>query len=210
MNGKSSIWMSPPSIPVLKDFGSICYRIRGTTINVPAFKFSPKGSLVNGKLNTEQLQGLYTDIQSALNFAHEREVFHLDVCARNIIFDQSSEDFVLIDWGCSVYGAAKKAVGFRGSLAFAHREVHQKGNTTAWTPKPNHDTASLLFTICALNTGVPIPWEGFYERKPHDRCFVDRREKTEKALEALNLKFPRTSRRKTAMLDWARSILKTA
>ena len=69
----------PPSIPVLKDFGSICYRIRGTTINVPAFKFSPKGSLVNGKLNTEQLQGLYTDIQSALNFAHEREVFHLDV-----------------------------------------------------------------------------------------------------------------------------------
>ena len=172
----------PPSIPVLKDFGSICYTIRGTTINVPALKFSPKGSPVNGKLNTEQLQCLYTDIQSALNFANERQVFHLDVCARNIIFDKSCDKFVLIDWSCSVSGHGKKVKGFRGSLAFAHREVHQKSNEKFWCPMPKHDNASLLFTICALSTGVPIPWQGFYERNPDEECFSDRREQTKKAL----------------------------
>ena len=198
----------PQSIPMLKDFGSICYTIRGTTIKVPAFKFSPKGSLVNGKLNTEQLQCLYTDIQSALNFAHERNVFHLDVCARNIILDKSSKTFVLIDWGCSVYGVGKQAKGFRGSLAFAHQEVHQKRNTTVWRPMPKHDTASLLSTICALSTGVPIPWQGFYERDPDNACFLDRREQTKKSLRALKLTFG--NERSAVFLKKAYSILDLA
>ena len=197
-----------PSIPVLKDFGSICYTIRGTTINVPAFTFSPKGSLVNGKLDKEQLQCLYTDIQSALDFAHGRNVFHLDVCARNIIFDKKCKKFVLIDWGCSVYGVGEKAMGFRGSLAFAHREVHQKRNRTAWRPMPKHDTASLLFTICALSTGVPIPWQGFYERNPDTTCFLDRREQTMKSLRALNLTV--RNERSAKFLKTAGSILNNA
>ena len=114
-----------------------------------------------------------------------------DVCPRNIIFepptDSSGGRYVLIDWGCSVWGRGQKATGFRGSLAFAHQAVHQKENKQPWKPEEDHDKASLCFTICALHKGVPVPWRGFYQRNPDRACFEDRREQTKDSFKKLCL-----------------------
>ena len=72
-----------PPIPELHDYGRTRY-IRGTTVDVPAVASSPKGRQALVGLNREQLQALLTDILSALEFAHGKGVFHLDVCGRNI------------------------------------------------------------------------------------------------------------------------------
>ena len=142
-------------------------------------------------LNRDQLQALLTDIMSALDFAHGKSVFHLDVCPGNIIFnshtDSSRGRYVLIDWGCSVWGSDQRATGFRGSLAFAHQAVHKKGNTDSWFPSSDYDKASLCFTICALDNGVAIPWRGLYERWPDEACFEDRRRQTMDSLKSLDL-----------------------
>ena len=182
------------SIPVLHDYGRTRYNIRGTTVDVPAFMFSPRGRSVDQTLvglNREQLQALLVDILSALEFAHGKGVFHLDVCGRNIIFyshtDGSMGKYVLIDWSCSVCGRGEKATGFRGSPAFAHRAVHKKKKKESWLPSSDYDVASLCFTICALDKGVSVPWRGLDARWPDEACFADRRQQTTESLKSLDL-----------------------
>ena len=200
----------PRSIPDLTHFGSTIYDVRGASIRVPSAMISPRGSQVDGKLGPRLLKDLHTHISSALDFAHEKNVFHLDVCARNIIIcerdgsidegNNVSPQFVLVDWGCSFCEGNNRPMGFRGSLPFAHLFVHGRENKAVWKPQPEHDSASLLFTICALHLGVPIPWSGFYKRNPDRACFDDRRKQTMACVEKLNYFKDDTGKRRDAVL----------
>ena len=74
--------------------------------------------------------------------------------------------------------------GFQGSLPFAHAAIHAKTNTQVWSPIPEYDFASLLFTICALKKGVAVPWHGFTKRLSNgeDDALKDRRNQTKGVL----------------------------
>lgn len=80
--------------------------------------------------------------------------------------------------------------GFRGSLPFAHAEVHAKTNGQPWKPKAVHDNASLLFTVYALREMKAVPWSGFHGRlSKNANAFQVRREETKKALLDLITKY---------------------
>jgi len=97
----------------------------------------------------------------------------------NIVFDESSSAFVLIDW-TNAFCNGERVTGFCGSLAFAHTKIHTKNNTDKWSPKAEHDFASLGFTIAAFMDGHEVPWRGFsrqHKKKDHP-YIIERRKKT--------------------------------
>jgi hypothetical protein len=117
-------------------------------------------------------------------------VFHLDVSPRNIIFHNNC--FTLIDWGCAACGG-ESVTGFRGSLSFAHAEVHAKENTVSWRPEKKHDAASLLFTVCALDAANSVPWADFDRRLGRGaKAFEVRRSLTKKTLTDLIIEYKKT------------------
>jgi hypothetical protein len=177
----------------LRDMGRVHYTIRNTTAVVPAFVMFPKGVPARDHLHlssegsrqkkVEMLLLLWSNMLVALDFAHEKKVFHLDVSPRNIIYHKDS--FTLIDWGCAACDG-EKVTGFRGSLPFAHADVHGRENTASWRPEVKHDAASLLFTVCALDVANSVPWVDFNGRlEPGAKAFDVRRALTKKTLKKL-------------------------
>jgi hypothetical protein len=185
----------------LRDMGRVQYTIRNTTTVVPAFVMFPKGLPARDHLHlssegsrpkkVEMLLLLWSNMLAALDFAHEKKVFHLDVSPRNIIYHNGS--FTLIDWGCAACDG-EQVTGFRGSLPFAHADVHGRGNAASWSPEKKHDAASLLFTICALNVANSVPWADFNGRlKPGTNAFDVRRALTKTTLRELIREYKNTS-----------------
>jgi serine/threonine protein kinase len=180
-------------IPELLCSGKLENRIRQVTSGVPAILISPLGQSVLAHLEEtscasnktrkqikyETARQLKNYIQTALQFAHKMNVYHLDVRLDNIVYDQTPSAFVLIDWANAACHANKKqveVVGFRGSLAFAHAEIHYKENAKAWKVEEKHDFASLAFSIAAFVHGRAVPWDGFSSRLDKDDiAFTERR-----------------------------------
>jgi hypothetical protein len=186
--GKSEICRN---ICELMGMGRVQYTIRNTTADVPAFVMAPRGVPARDHLLTkvlpkdkvETLLLLWSNMLVALDFAHGKEVFHLDVSPRNIIYQDGC--FILIDWGCAACDG-ESVTGFRGSLPFAHADVHAKENTQSWLPKKKHDAASLLFTVCALGVANSVPWAGFDGRLGQQAKALEvRRALTKKTLKEL-------------------------
>jgi hypothetical protein len=101
-------WENPENANIicqLKGMGRVHYPIRNTTAAVPAFVITPKGVSAREYLSSsrqakvEMLLLLWSNILAALDFAHEKGVFHLDVSPRNIIYHNGC--FTLIGWGCA-------------------------------------------------------------------------------------------------------------
>ena len=130
---------------------------------------------------TAALLSLLSQGYKALEYAHEKNVFHLDVSPRNFVFVDGR--FILVDWACA-FCPGVEVVGFRGSLPYAHAKVHAKAR---WWPKKEYDTVPLLFTVCALSMGQIVPWPQFTGRLSHstDPAFVARSEDTVKELQNL-------------------------
>jgi hypothetical protein len=149
-------------IPKLVFVGKLEYGIRQVTVAVPAIVISPLGKPVVSVSGTkkETAKKLLVEMYAALVFAHKKGVFHLDVRLDNIIFNATDNVFVLIDWS-SAACSDERVVGFRGSLAFAHVEIHKKESTQRWKPAPKHDFASLAFSVAAFIHGRAVPWDGF-------------------------------------------------
>lgn len=174
------------NIPKLESIGIVQYQIRQTHAKVPAFMFLPKGEAIGSghPWSAAALASMWKDVFAALTFAHGVGVYHLDVCPRNIIY--SKDRYILIDWGCAGF-KDENVQGFRGSLPFAHADIHKRGNNDLWKPQPNHDIASLLFTLCALTLGQSVPWEGFCKRVCDDSVFESRRSQTMTSLKTVAL-----------------------
>jgi serine/threonine protein kinase len=107
------------------------------------------------------LKVIFSGVYDALNSVHKEGWTHLDVRPANIIVTVDNSGHVnkvmLIDWGRARHNSTKEKT-FLGSLQFAHDELF--GLTKPWTPSPNHDLASLVYSIASLSLGS-IPWSGF-------------------------------------------------
>ena len=91
-----------------------------------------------------QLVTLWSHVFSTLEFVHRMNVYHLDLSPCNIIFVPKGSDgshsysgrFVVIDWGCAAC-EGEQVKGFRGSLSFAHADIHAMKNTQNWRSHPS-------------------------------------------------------------------------
>ena len=200
----------PNQIPHLWSMGRIVYNIRNKRFEVPAFMFGPKGSPVTGLrkfLSTDKekvrsnAEKLWLDISYALKFSHGKNVIHLDVRVENFLYDEPTGSFILADWSCSATLPKqlqnkksplqhKRSIdGFRGALAFASAKIHQLSYNKTWEPKPEHDFASLGFSIAAFIAGEAVPWPGFYERikDRNDSRFDERRKIARSLIEGISI-----------------------
>jgi serine/threonine protein kinase len=162
-------------IPELLCAGKLEYCIRLVTSGVPAILLAPLGQSVlaleetsrasnktRKQIKYETARQLKKEIQTALQFAHKMNVYHLDVRLDNIVYHQTTSAFVLIDWANAACHQNKKnveVVGFRGSLTFAHAEIHYNENAKAWKVEEKHDFVSLAFSIATFVHGRAVPWD---------------------------------------------------
>jgi hypothetical protein len=118
-------------LPELKCLGKVRYTIRDLPLEVPALMLTPRGIPLsqNQKIDSSSVGLVWSNIREALSFAHDKGVFHLDVCPRNII--RHGDSFLLFDWGTAGF-AKQKVLGFRGSLPYACKAVHSRKNTVKW------------------------------------------------------------------------------
>jgi len=127
------------------------------------------------------------NVYNALQYAHKKSIFHLDVRPGNIIVDIGSSDgnedvcsVMLSDWGCSVHlqGKTKTMKHFRGSTPYAHDDFLGKDNK-GFHLKSEVDFASLAYTIDHIINGklrwafeFDRPTNVFKEDKDKRRGFV--------------------------------------
>ena len=93
------------------------------------------------------------EVYKALEFAHSKEIYHMDVRPSNIVVkskgngNDSVLDVLLADWGCSMMRSEKIGKGrFVGCLPYAHDELLGERDQRALIPKAKYDFASLGFT----------------------------------------------------------------
>jgi len=191
---------APERIPRLLAMGRLKYNIRNSAVTVPAFLFEPRGiqvstiwenSCAQREKLIEQANLIWEDISRALDYCHEKKVFHLDSRLPNFIWDPVKKVYVLGDWSSSAVIRGKKGIkGFRGALPFASARVHVLSYNTGWMPKKQHDFAPLGLSVAAFLSGRSVPWSGFYKRfsDANEECFKQRREIASNILNEYNMK----------------------
>jgi phage shock protein A len=124
-------------------------------------------------------KAIIEQVYDALQFAHGKKIYHLDVRPGNIIVDASSDSChaMLSDWGCSVDGNAQTRLkNFCGCTPYAHDRL--LGNKFKGMLDPYLDFASLTYTIhhvCARQLKWSFPFDRPSNVSPAD--LEDRREK---------------------------------
>lgn len=138
---------------------------------------------------------LVAQISETLAHAHLAGIVHGDVRPSNIIVVERMEpaaagpvqvDFVLIDWALGQDGAAKRdGRKVRGQPAFMCDEMLTLKNLqrkASWTPTPQHDLQSLVYTFAAIwclepGSNVSVPqWPTYVAGKDQeDRSIQARR-----------------------------------
>lgn len=160
------------NIPQFLNNGTLAIKVRGSQVNFPALGTSPMGVSIDHHLHTlpvpfgsikEAILLVAKDVRAALDFAHIRSWFHLDVRPSNIVLemDEQSKPFraILIDWGIASENRAS-VTGFRGSKLYAHREIFLK-QKEKWIPEAKHDLASLFYTLVVMAGGGHVPWSPY-------------------------------------------------
>ena len=126
-------------------------------------------------------------VYEALQYAHNKSIYHLDVRPGNIIADVTNENMcrvMLSDWGCSVRLTRKneKMKHFRGSTPYAHDGF--LGKTPSFTVNQEIDFASLAYTIDHVEQGK-LRW-GFEFDRPMNVTDQDKKKRRTFVTEFLN------------------------
>lgn len=101
------------------------------------------------QMSEEQILKLLRDMGSALQYLHQKGIFHGDVKPSNILLDDTG-DAVLLDFGTADYFDTAQNVRFRGTLGYAAPECWH-GDTKRLTPAA--DLFSLGATLYFLLEG---------------------------------------------------------
>jgi hypothetical protein len=107
--------------------------------------------------------GIITTVYQALEFAHKKNIYHLDVRPENIFVDVKPFPFqvMLSDWGCSVEGTTHTTLThFRGCTPYAHDRL--LGEAFTGQLDKDLDFASLTYTIhhvCAGKLKWSFPFD---------------------------------------------------
>ena len=133
-------------------------------------------------------------VYKALQYAHNKSIYHLDVRPGNIIVDVTASDgdvtndnmcrVMLSDWGCSVQLTKKneKMNHFRGSTPYAHDGF--LGGTPSFAVNQDIDFASLAYTIDHVEQGK-LRW-GFEFNRPTNVTEQDKKKRRTFVTEFLN------------------------
>jgi hypothetical protein len=110
---------------------------------------------------------IITTVFKALQFAHNRNIYHLDVRPGNIIVDfpESGCKAMLSDWGCSVDSAVESSLKkFRGCTPYAHDSLLAQFKTVKLNS--HLDFASLAYTLDHVAAGK-LRWLYEFDRPLH-------------------------------------------
>jgi hypothetical protein len=110
---------------------------------------------------------IITTVFKALQFAHKKNIYHLDVRPGNIIveFPDSGCKAMLSDWGCSVDSAAESSLKkFRGCTPYAHDSLLAQFTTVKLNS--HLDFASLAYTLDHVAAGR-LRWLSEFDRPLH-------------------------------------------
>jgi Protein kinase domain len=123
------------------------------------------------------LNRIYSEILSAVLYAHEKNWAHLDIRPSNCIVhippDRPADaQVLLIDWGCAAK-MTEKIKGFRGCFPFAHDNLLAEKQSD-WKPTAEYDLASVAYTLASLSQGKLIPWNHFSQRVVPNESLVER------------------------------------
>jgi hypothetical protein len=139
-----------------------CLRLRGV-VGAPLNKLSRNDWQASAK-------DIVSQVVAALEFAHNKEVYHLDVQPGNIIVKLGGTPpcvVLLSDWGCSIHKNGKKIMlqQFRGCTPYAHDSLlgEWSGGVTLI---PELDFASLLYTCIHVDQGI-LQWVHAFHHPLH-------------------------------------------
>jgi hypothetical protein len=162
----------PPSIPKLVNESKITVRFGDVKRDLLAITTKPVGvplllaySLIctphdESKVPVTWVQQVLSDCSGALKFMHDTGIFHRDVNPKNIIVvaNERKAQAILIDFSIAFDVRDKQALGFSGTVNYAHRELFQYYPDKAHTPEAKHDWAGLGLTMAMLVNGCSLPW----------------------------------------------------
>jgi hypothetical protein len=179
LNDKDCAERRPQSIPEFIHESKITAMFGDVKKELVAMTTGPVGvplllaySLVSsdGKVPAKWVQEVLSHVEKALNFMHSKNIFHRDVKPKNIVVvtTKGVQQAILIDYSIAfqVQGNsdAQKALGFSGTVNYAHRKLFEYYPDKAHTPEAKHDQAGLGLTMAMLVNGCNLPWnpiEGF-------------------------------------------------
>jgi hypothetical protein len=186
------------NVPLLQSRGDLAINVRGSEVMLPALATSPRGKPIDQLftlLHEDNGRGILIllvaeGVRRALEFAHGKLWFHLDVRPSNIVveFDnnRNATRAVLIDWGIA---SKQEVTGFRGSKLYAHDDILAKRTPDLWTPEAKHDYASLFYTLVVMQGKGHVPWGSYCNTRAADLgVYLAKRQ--EKAIAVCNACFP--------------------
>ena len=151
---------------------SIRVQIGSVWADLPAIRTKPEGTPASHHFSQApvdthvHLAAVLNGVGCALFHMHSKNIFHLDVSPKNIVF--VDQEAVLIDYSLAYKrpsgknnGRGKNLVkGFFGTPNYAHREIfnaYLKGQQH-WKPAEKHDEAGLGFALAFFAAGSVRMW----------------------------------------------------
>mmetsp|Transcript_48049 Transcript_48049/g.140012 ORF Transcript_48049/g.140012 Transcript_48049/m.140012 type:complete len:399 (-) Transcript_48049:474-1670(-) len=116
-----------------------------------------------GLMSPNQVYTIMAAVYDALEYAHSKEIYHMDVRPSNIIVNLNKENeleraVLLADWGCGMFGKESiKADRFVGCVPYAHDMLLTK-RAAVLKPKPCLDFASLGYTWFHVMKKEGVTW----------------------------------------------------
>ncbi len=116
---------------------------------------------IDFRMPKDQAHSVMLQVYNALEYAHSKKVFHLDVRPSNIVLIPSQShvmDVLLVDWGCGMLETDEIKDGkFVGCTPYAHDTLLGTRGKGSLKPQAAFDFASLGYTWYHVVRGV-IDW----------------------------------------------------
>jgi len=121
-----------------------------------AIAIEPVGSLISEDEDISQLFQYIKQINDALKYVHEKQIFHRDVSPKNIIVHNNNA--ILIDWGISKsFGTT--TFNFSGTIMFASlAALRYFLHGQEFSYQKRDDFESLFYSLLHLISKGKLPW----------------------------------------------------
>jgi len=126
----------------------------------------------------QDIPGIIEKVYKALEYAHSKHIFHMDVRPSNIIVERKGEEFdvLLADWGCGMFRDDRiQQRQFIGCAPYAHDSLLGKRENVL-QPEAKFDFASLGYTLYHVTRGA-IDWHFERPKLVSSEQLVDRSNK---------------------------------
>ena len=159
----------PLALPVLTQvMNELSVTLGGVTRYLKGMVLSPKGTPILswirhptfGDGSRDIYNSLIDQLEKALQFLHEKNVYHNDVSPKNIIayaIRDAPFHFCLVDFGLASLPNEDKR-GFVGTPLYAHKDIFERYSST-WKSQSMYDLFGLGLTISVLLKAGETCWD---------------------------------------------------